>query len=137
MSKAKLQADLKELKSITNEIKRLQAQMKVLGLRKEDVEGRVMNYLGELPDDQRFSVLKYQDLTVQLKEQPVTIRKSKKEFEKSATEKLMDELDMGEEEANRIYHMILQQQIDEEETKVKLAVKEQKKNEKLVAKQKM
>ena len=137
MSKAKLQADLKELKSITNEIKRLQAQMKVLRLRKEDVEGRVMNYLGELPDDQRFSVLKYQDLTVQLKEQPVTIRKSKKEFEKSATEKLMDELDMGEEEANRIYHMILQQQIDEEETKVKLAVKEQKKNEKLVAKQKM
>jgi len=136
MSKAKLQADLKELKGLSNELKRLQAQMKVLRLRREDVEGRVMNYLNELPDEQKFSILKYQDLTVQLKERPVTIRKSKKEFEKSAVEKIMDELDVDEQEAKRIYQMILDQQIDEEETKVKLTVKEEKKNEKLVAKTK-
>jgi hypothetical protein len=136
MSKATLQADMKELKGISNQIKKLQAEMKVLRLRKDEVEGKIMKYIETLPEEQKNSVIRFQDLTVQLKEKPVTIRKNKKEFEKSAVEKLQDELEVQEQEAKRIYQMILDEQIEEEETRLKLDVKEEKKGEKLLSKKK-
>jgi len=133
MSKAQLQAHMKELRSIMMEMKRLSSSMKTLRARKEETEGRIMETIQELPDEQKYTMIKYQDITVQLKQTPVMKRKPKKEAEKAAIEKIIEEFDLDEEAAKRFYEVIQEQAIGEEETKVKLAVKEEKKNEKVIS----
>src|SRR6266404_2845613 len=76
----KVVSDLKELKNISSEIKRLNIEGKLLRLKKKDIEDRIMEYLHEV--DQPG--VKYGDLVVLSKERTQRKRLKKKEKEENA-----------------------------------------------------
>lgn len=76
----KVVSDLKELKNVSFEIKRLNSECKVLRLKKKDIEERIMEYLHEV--DQPG--VKYGDLVVLSKERTTRKKLKKKEKEENA-----------------------------------------------------
>ena len=54
----KVIGDLRELKNISNEIKRMNLEMKVLRLKKKEIEERIIDYLheAEQPGDRKSVV---------------------------------------------------------------------------------
>lgn len=73
--------DLKELKNVSSEIKRLNMEIKLLRLRKKEIEDNIMEYLHTV--DQPG--VKYGDLVVLSKERTTRKRLKKKEKEENAT----------------------------------------------------
>ena len=131
-----MQSDMKELKAITTEMKRIGAQLKTLKAKKEEIEGRILDYIQELPDKDKFTTITYKDLVVQLKEQPVIKKKTKKEIEEETIALLMEQMEIDKQEAQKIYTQMqegMKPKVNEEH-KVKLTVREEKKNEKIVVK---
>lgn len=76
----KVIGDLRELKNISNEIKRMNLEMKVLRLKKKEIEERIIDYLHEAEQPG----VKYGDIIVLSKERTVRKRLKKKEKEEKA-----------------------------------------------------
>lgn len=115
----KVVSDLKELKNVSSEIKRLNAESKVLRLKKKDIEERIMEYLHEV--DQPG--VKYGDLIVLSKERTTRKRLKKKEKEENAIGILEG---MGVINAKEALTSILDSMKGEETTVESLQIKETK-----------
>lgn len=116
---SKTVSDLKELKNITSEIKRLNAETKVLRLKKKDIEERITEYLREV--DQPG--VKYGDLVVLSKESVRRKRLKKKEKEDKAVAVLEE---MGILDAKQALVTILDSMKGEEYIQESLQIKETK-----------
>ena len=77
---SKTVSDLKELKNITSEIKRINADCKVLRLKKKEIEDRITDYLNEVNQPG----IKFGDIVVLSKESMRRKRLKKKEKEDNA-----------------------------------------------------
>jgi hypothetical protein len=80
MNAASIRANMNELKSITTEMKKLQAQIKTLKDRKTQVESKLVDYLKTLPDDDETKGIKFRDMTVFLKERKTRQRVKKEDL---------------------------------------------------------
>ena len=115
----KVVGDLKELKNLSSEIKRLNAETKVLRLKKKDIEDSIMEYLHEV--DQPG--VKYGDLVVLSKERNTRKRLKKKEKEDNAILTLEN---MGVINAKEALQSILESMKGEEIVVESLQIKETK-----------
>ena len=115
----KVVSDLKELKNVSSEIKRLNAEIKLLRLKKKDIEERVMEYLHEV--DQPG--VKYGDLVVLSKERTTRKRLKKKEKEENAVSVLEN---MGVTNPKEALQTILDSMKGEETVVESLQIKETK-----------
>lgn len=115
----KVVSDLKELKNLSTEIKRLNAETKVLRLKKKDIEERIMEYLHEV--DQPG--VKYGDLVVLSKERTTRKRLKKKEKEDNAIQTLEN---MGVMNPKEALQSILESMKGEETVVESLQIKETK-----------
>lgn len=73
-------SDLKELKNISNELKRLSSESKVLRLKKKEIEDRIIDYLHK----EEQPGVKYGDIIVLSKEKTTRRKLKKKEKEEKA-----------------------------------------------------
>ena len=80
MNAASIRENMNELKSITSEMKKLQAQIKTLKDRKTLVESKLVDYLKTLPDDDETKGIKFRDMTVFLKERKTRQRVKKEDL---------------------------------------------------------
>jgi hypothetical protein len=80
MNATAIRANMNELKSITTEMKKLQAQIKTLKDRKLQVESKLVEYLKTLPDDDDTKGIKFRDMTVFLKERKTHQRVKKEDL---------------------------------------------------------
>jgi len=112
-------ADLRELKNITSEIKRLNAEGKVLRLKKKEIEDRISEYLRE----ENQPGVKYGDIVVLSKESVRRKRLKKKEKEEKAVAVLED---MGVLDARIALTNILDSMKGEEYVSESLQLKETK-----------
>jgi hypothetical protein len=112
-------ADLRELKNITSEIKRLNAESKVLRLKKKEIEDRISEYLRE----ENQPGVKYGDIVVLSKESVRRKRLKKKEKEEKAVAVLED---MGVLDARNALTNILDSMKGEEYVLESLQLKETK-----------
>jgi len=116
---SKTVSDLKELKNITSEIKRLAAETKILRLKKKEIEERIMDYLQE--NDQPG--VKYGELVVLSKESTKHKRLKKKEKEERAISVLEG---MGIIDSKAAFDAILESMVGEEYVSQSLQIKETK-----------
>lgn len=116
---SKTVADLKELKSISSEIKRLNADCKVLRLKKKEIEDRITEYLRE----ENQPGVKYGDIVVLSKESVRRKRLKKKEKEEKAVAVLEE---MGILDAKQALSTILDSMKGEEYILESLQIKETK-----------
>jgi hypothetical protein len=119
MSDSKTVSDLRELKSITTEIKRLNAEMKLLRLKKKEKEEGIAEYLRE----KNQPGVKYGDLVVLSKESIRRKRLKKKEKEEKAIAVLED---MGVADAKTALTNILDSMKGEQYTTETIQIKETK-----------
>lgn len=115
----KVVSDMKELKNLSTEIKRLNAETKVLRLKKKDIEERIMDYLHE----ENQPGVKYGDLVVLSKERITRKRLKKKEKEDNAILTLEN---MGIVNAKDAFQSILESMKGEETVVESLQLKETK-----------
>lgn len=111
--------DLKELKNITTEIKRLSAETKVLKLKKKEIEERISDYLKE----ENQPGVKYGDIIVLSKESTRHRRLKKKEKEEKAVAVLEE---MGIADAKQALTTILDSMKGETYVAESLQIKETK-----------
>jgi hypothetical protein len=115
----KVVSDLKELKNLSSEIKRLNTETKILRLKKKEIEDNIMEYLHEV--DQPG--VKYGDLVVLSKERNTRKRLKKKEKEENAILTLEN---MGVINAKEALQSILESMKGEEIVVESLQIKETK-----------
>lgn len=115
----KVVSDLRELKNISSEIKRLNMETKLLRLKKKEIEDRIMDYLHTV--DQPG--VKYGDLIVLSKERTTRKRLKKKEKEENAVTVLEN---MGVMNPKEALHAILDSMKGEETVVESLQIKETK-----------
>lgn len=116
---AKIFGDLKELKNITNEIKRLNIKLKELRLNKSEIEDRIKEYLEE--EDQVG--VKFENMIIMTQQKTKRSRMGKKEKEASASAVLEG---MGIENPQEALKQIMESMKGEEELVSSLQVKETK-----------
>lgn len=116
---AKTIGDLRELKNITSEIKRLNAEGKVLRLKKKEIEDRISDYLRE----ENQPGVKYGDIVVLSKESVRRKRLKKKEKEEKAVAVLEE---MGILDAKQALTTILDSMKGDEYIQESLQIKETK-----------
>jgi|LauGreDrversion4_2_1035121.scaffolds.fasta_scaffold385538_3 hypothetical protein len=75
MSAHQIQSDMRELKELTTEIKRMKMTLKLLNLKKREIEDRIKEYL----DRNEQPGIKYQSLVVLATEKKVRKRKTVEE----------------------------------------------------------
>jgi len=75
MSAHQIQSDMRELKELTTEIKRMKMTLKLLNLKKHEIEDRIKDYL----DKNEQPGIKYQSLVVLATEKKVRKRKTVEE----------------------------------------------------------
>lgn len=110
---------LRDLKTVTTEIKRLNAQVKLLRIKKKEIEDSIMEYLHEV--DQPG--VKYGDLVVMHKERTTHKRLKKKEKEENAVSVLEN---MGVMNAKEALQTILESMKGEETVVESLQIRETK-----------
>jgi len=115
----KVVCDLKELKNISSEIKRLNAEKKILTIKKKDIEESIMGYLHEA--DQPG--VKYGDLIVMVKESTKRKKLKKKEQEANAINIISE---LGVENSKEVLQRILDSMKGEEVISDSLLIKEEK-----------
>lgn len=115
----KILNDLKELKSITNEIKRLNLKMKELRLNKSEIEDRIIEYLEE--EDQVG--VKYENMVILARQKTQRRKKKKGEKEQDAAAVLEQ---FGIENPNEALKQVLDAMKGEEMLVSSLQVKESK-----------
>jgi len=116
---SKAVSDLKELKNITSEIKRLNAETKILRLKKKEIEERIMEYLHEVNQPG----VKYGELVVLSKEGVKRKRLKKTEKEANAMAVLEE---MGIVDSKTALSSILESMKGEEYVSESLQIKETK-----------
>jgi len=115
----KIVGDLKELKNLTSEIKRLNAESKLLRIKKKEIEERINEYLHTV--DQPG--VKYGDIVVLTKERTTRKRLKKKEKEEKGIAVLEE---MGVVNAKEALNTILESMKGEEQVVESLQIKETK-----------
>ncbi len=109
--------DLKELKSITNEIKRISIRLKELRLNKSEIEDRVMEYL-----DQEDQVgVKFENMVILARQKTKRVKKAKKDKDSDAAAILES---YGIENPKEALKQIMDSMKGEEEIVSSLQVKE-------------
>jgi hypothetical protein len=115
----KVVSDLKELKNVVSEIKRLNIESKLLRLKKKEIEDRIMDYLQEV--DQPG--VKYGELIVLSKERTTRKKLNKKEKEANALQVLEE---LGVTDTRKAFTDILDSMKGEETVVTSLQIKETK-----------
>lgn len=110
-------SDLKELKNITSELKRMTAESRVLRLKKKEIEDRIISYLKQV--DQPG--VKYGDLIVLSKERMGRERLKNREKEENAISRLES---LGIVNAKEALHSILDSMKGKEKLIESLQIKE-------------
>lgn len=124
-SDAVLISDLKQLKSIVNEIKRHSAEMRVLRLKKKEIEERILDVLMKKKEENGndFDGIRYENIYVFPKERHTHKRLKKKEKETNIKSILNE---MGIAETDRAYSVIMDAMKGEEVVSNSLQIKEPK-----------
>lgn len=114
---SRISEDMKELHSITNELKRVNTEAKKLRERKKEIEVKILAYLQEAEQPG----LKYHELIV-LKHETKTHTRVKKTDKETAAIQILEEA--GVNNPKEVYASILESSVGEEIIKPKLKIKE-------------
>jgi seryl-tRNA synthetase len=109
--------DMKEMKALINEIKKVTEHLKELRLRKREIENNILQYL----EENEQPGVKYQELVV-LKNEKTTFTKKKSKEKESDIIRILEE--NGITDGKKVYQLIGQASKGEEVPVTKLRIKE-------------